>query len=124
MSALHYDVNRSAQPDAGCCGADHAWLRVGSLALSDATGRVSAAGAPVLLRPLEFRLLHVLMRQPERVHSRAELLAHAWGRSVYVGERTIDVHIRRLRMSLQPFGMNCWIVTVHSRGYCFSPQLN
>lgn len=95
---------------------------VGELSLSDDTGRVTASGVPILLRPIEFRLLRFLMSHPERVHTRTELLEQAWCRKVFVGERTIDVHIRRLRVSLQPFGMDSWIKTAHTRGYRFSTQ--
>ena len=94
----------------------------GELSLSDDTGRVTASGVPVLLRPIEFRLLRFLMSHPERVHTRTELLEQAWSRKVFVGERTIDVHIRRLRVSLQPFGMDNWIKTAPTRGYLFSTQ--
>ncbi len=97
-------------------------VAVDELSLSEDTGRVTASGMAVLLRPIEFRLLHFLMSNPERVHTRTELLEQAWGRKVFVGERTIDVHIRRLRVSLQPFGMAHWIKTVHTRGYRFSTQ--
>lgn len=98
-------------------------LVAGGLTLSDAAARVTAHGVPLLLRPIEFRLLHCLMRRPDRVHSRSELLEQAWGRRVVVGERTIDVHIRRLRMSLQPFAMDGWIKTHPTRGYSFSTSL-
>lgn len=97
-------------------------IAVGELSLSDDTGRVTASGVSILLRPIEFRLLRFLMSNPESVHTRTELLEQAWGRKVFVGERTIDVHIRRLRVSLQPFGMDNWIRTVHTRGYRFSTQ--
>lgn len=102
--------------------ADSPSVVVGELSLSDDTGRVTASGVPVLLRPIEFRLLRFLMSHPERVHTRTELLEQAWRRKVFVGERTIDVHIRRLRVSLQPFGMDRWIKTAHTRGYRFSTQ--
>lgn len=95
----------------------------GELHWSDYSGRVTASGVPVLLRPIEFRLLGQLMSHSERVLSRAELLEKAWRTETCIGERTIDVHIRRLRMSLQPFGMDRWIQTVHTRGYRFSPSL-
>ncbi len=95
----------------------------GALELSEASGRVTASGIPILLRPIEFRLLAFMMRTSGRVHTRAELLAHVWGRKkAYVGERTVDVHIRRIRSSLAPFGMDTWIGTIHTRGYRFSTQ--
>ena len=100
-----------------------ATLVAGGLSLCDATARVTAFGVPLLLRPIEFRLLHRLMRRPERVHTRGELLEQVWGRRVVVGERTIDVHIRRLRISLQPYAMDGWIKTHPTRGYSFSTAL-
>ena len=103
-------------------GAGAPSIVAGELSLSDDTGRVTASGVSILLRPIEFRLLRFLMGNPERVHTRTELLEQAWGRKVFVGERTIDVHIRRLRVSLQPFGMDRWIRTVHTRGYRFSTE--
>lgn len=95
-------------------------LIAAGLRLSDAQARVTAHGVPLLLRPIEFRLLRFLMSQPGRVQSRSAILQHAWGRKVVVGERTIDVHIRRLRVVLQPFGMDGWIKTHPTRGYSFS----
>ncbi|MDD4928081.1 MAG: winged helix-turn-helix domain-containing protein [Gallionella sp.] len=96
-------------------------ISIGELHWSDDTARVSASGVPVLLRPVEFRLLGQLMNHAERVHTRAELLRKL--AAPCIGERAIDVHIRRLRISLQPFGMDRWIQTVHTRGYRFSPSL-
>jgi two-component system phosphate regulon response regulator PhoB len=91
----------------------------GDLHWSNETYRVTAAGIPVLLRPAEFRLLGQLMRQTGRVQTRAQLLEKLGAGCI--GERTIDVHIRRLRMSLHPFGMDRWIQTAPARGYRFSP---
>ena len=68
------------------------------------THRVTANGQPVALGPTEFRLLRFLLARPERVHSRAQLLDQVWGDHVYIEERTVDVHIRRLRLALEPFG--------------------
>ena len=62
-----------------------------------------AGDQPVPIGPTEYRLLHFFMTHPERVYTRAQLLDHVWGGSVYVEERTIDVHIRRLRKTLEPF---------------------
>ncbi len=93
---------------------------VEGLILSEDTGRITANGMPLLLRPIEFRLLKFLMNQPERVHARSTLLAQVWNKHVVVGERTIDVHIRRLRRALEPFAMAGWIKTHPTRGYSFS----
>ncbi len=92
----------------------------GELHWSDDSFRVTAAGVPVLLRPFEFRLLGQLMRHTGRVQTRTELLAKLG--AGYIGERTIDVHIRHLRKSLEPYGMDRWIQTAPSRGYRFLPS--
>ena len=90
----------------------------------DAVGhRVSAGGAPVELGPTEFRLLHFFMTHPERVFSRAQLLDSVWGRNVYVEERTVDVHIRRLRKALSLRGHDRLVQTVRGSGYRFSARV-
>lgn len=89
----------------------------------DAVGhRVSAAGETLELGPTEFRLLHFFMTHPERVFSRAQLLDSVWGRNVYVEERTVDVHIRRLRKALSPHGHDRLVQTVRGAGYRFSAR--
>lgn len=92
-------------------------LRVGPLALDPATHRITARDAPVELGPTEFRLLRFLMARPERVHSRAQLLDQVWGDHVYIEERTVDVHIRRLRLALEEQGCARMIQTVRGSGY-------
>ena len=72
--------------------------------------------------PTEFKLLRFLMSHPERVYSRAQLLDNVWGANVYVEERTVDVHIRRLRKVLSPTGHENLIQTVRGSGYRFSEQ--
>ncbi len=90
----------------------------------DATGhRVTATGAPVELGPTEFRLLHFFMTHADRVYSRAQLLDSVWGRNVYVEERTVDVHIRRLRKALEPQGHDRLVQTVRGAGYRFSARV-
>src|SRR6266403_1198159 len=69
--------------------------------------------------PIEFRLLHFLMTHPDRVYSRGQLLDEVWGDHVFVEDRTVDVHIRRLRQALQPSGHQDMIETVRGAGYCF-----
>ena len=69
------------------------------------------------LGPTEFRLLRFLLARPERVHSRAQLQDQVWGDHVYIEERTVDVHIRRLRVALEPFGQDGLIETVRGSGY-------
>ena len=83
---------------------------------------VDINGQPIDLGPTEFRLLHFFMTHPERVHSRAQLLDQVWGDHVFVEERTVDVHIRRLRSALEPSQHDSLIQTVRGTGYRFSAQ--
>jgi len=92
-------------------------LEAGTLKLDPATHRVTVGDATVPIGPTEFRLLRFLLARPERVHSRAQLLDQVWGDHVYIEERTIDVHIRRLRLALSPFGADALIETVRGAGY-------
>lgn len=92
-------------------------LEAGPLKLDPATHRVTVGEKPVQMGPTEFRLLRFLLARPERVHSRAQLLDQVWGDHVYIEERTVDVHIRRLRVALQPFGQDPLIETVRGTGY-------
>jgi two-component system phosphate regulon response regulator PhoB len=92
-------------------------LHVGPLKLDPATHRATANDAPLHLGPTEFRLLKFLMARPERVHSRAQLLDQVWGDHVYIEERTVDVHIRRLRLALEPSNCAHMIETVRGGGY-------
>ena len=95
-------------------------LVAGGLHLDPATHRVSADGRTVPLGPTEFRLLRFLLARAERVHSRTQLLDQVWGDHVYIEERTVDVHIRRLRLALEPFGKDGLIETVRGSGYRLS----
>ena len=95
-------------------------LTAGRLRLDPATHRVTFDGNAVALGPTEFRLLRFLLARPERVHSRAQLLDQVWGDHVYIEERTVDVHIRRLRVALEPFGQEALIETVRGSGYRLS----
>jgi two-component system, OmpR family, phosphate regulon response regulator PhoB len=90
---------------------------VGALRLDPATRRVSRNDREVKLGPTEFRLLHFLMTHPERVHSRAQLLDRVWGDHVFIEERTVDVHVKRLREALQPVQCAGMIETVRGAGY-------
>ncbi|MBK6601824.1 MAG: phosphate regulon transcriptional regulator PhoB [Betaproteobacteria bacterium] len=92
-------------------------LEVGPLKLDPGTHRVTAHGAAVALGPTEFRLLRFFLARPERVHTRMQLLDQVWGDHVYIEERTVDVHIRRLRLALEPFGHAGMIETVRGTGY-------
>jgi two-component system phosphate regulon response regulator PhoB len=98
-------------------------VEVGALRLDPATHRVSARGELINLGPTEFRLLHFLMTHAERVHSRAQLLDQVWGDHVFVEERTVDVHIRRLRSALEPSLQDRLIQTVRGSGYRLSTEL-
>ena len=95
-------------------------VELGGLRLDPATHRVSTGDTALALGPTEFRLLHFLMTHPERVHSRAQLLDQVWGDHVFVEERTVDVHIRRLRCALEPTRHDALIQTVRGSGYRFS----
>ena len=100
--------------------ADAEVVTAGTLKLDSASHQVSAGGAEVALGPTEYRLLEFFMRHSDRVYSRAQLLDRVWGGNVYVEERTVDVHIRRLRMALAPTGHDSFIRTVRGAGYRFS----
>jgi two-component system phosphate regulon response regulator PhoB len=97
-------------------------LQVGSLTLDPVAHVVSVGGAPVAMGPTEFRLLHFFMSHPERVYSREQLLDNVWGQNVYVEERTVDVHIRRLRKALSLHGYDRNVQTVRAVGYRFSAR--
>ena len=97
-------------------------IKIGELLLDPVSHRVSVLDATVSLGPTEFRLLHFLMAHPERVHSRTQLLDRIWGDGVYVEERTVDVHIRRLRAALEPTKCDDMIQTVRGTGYRFSER--
>jgi len=90
------------------------------LELSPSSHRVTAKGKAIELGPTEFRLLHFFMTHAERVYSRTQLLDQVWGTQVFVEERTVDVHIRRLRAALEPAEMDRLIQTVRGSGYRFS----
>ncbi len=95
-------------------------VEIGGLRLDPVGHRVSGKGENINLGPTEFRLLHFLLTHPERVHSRAQLLDNVWGDHVFVEERTVDVHIRRLRKALEPGDMDQLIQTVRGTGYRLS----
>jgi len=95
-------------------------VEAAGLRLEPATRRVFGNQRPLELGPTEFRLLHFLMTHAERVHSRAQLLDQVWGDHVFIEERTVDVHIRRLRKSLEGSGHDRLIETVRGSGYRFS----
>jgi two-component system phosphate regulon response regulator PhoB len=92
-------------------------VRMGTLSLDPATHRVMGGDRALAIGPTEFRLLHFFMTHTERVFSRGQLLDQVWGDHVFVEERTVDVHIRRLRKALEPSGHDRYIETVRGTGY-------
>ncbi|SDD09287.1 phosphate regulon transcriptional regulator PhoB [Aquimonas voraii] len=98
-------------------------VAVGGLRIDGAAHRVYAGETPIHIGPTEYRLLHFFMTHPERVYSRTQLLDHVWGGNVYVEERTVDVHIRRLRKTLEPHGLDGLVQTVRGAGYRFSTDV-
>jgi len=95
-------------------------VQIGELFLDPVSQRVKVNDAVLDLSPTEFRLLHYFMTHEDRVFSRAQLLDQVWGRQVYVEERTVDVHMRRLRKNLEPYKLDALLQTVHGSGYRFS----
>ena len=104
-------------------GAEDEILRANGLSLDLASHRVSADETLLDIGPTEYRLLEFFMSHPERVYSRSQLLDRVWGSNVYVEERTVDVHIRRLRKVLEPHGHDALIQTVRGAGYRFSTRV-
>jgi two-component system, OmpR family, phosphate regulon response regulator PhoB len=92
------------------------------LVLDAASHRVTAGDRTVALGPTEYRLLAFFMTHAERVYTRGQLLDRVWGGNVYVEERTVDVHIRRLRKALEAFGFDRFVQTVRGAGYRFSTR--
>jgi two-component system phosphate regulon response regulator PhoB len=95
---------------------------VGGLKLDPSTRRVSRHGIDLKLGPTEFRLLHFFLTHPERVHSRSQLLDRVWGDHVFIEERTVDVHVKRLREALTPARCAQMIETVRGAGYRLTQQ--
>jgi two-component system phosphate regulon response regulator PhoB len=104
-------------------GAEESVLLARSLQLDTVSHRVSVEEQTLDMGPTEYRLLEFFMAHPERVYSRSQLLDRVWGSNVYVEERTVDVHIRRLRKLLQPFHYDNLIQTVRGAGYRFSTRV-
>ncbi len=106
---------------AGAAGLDH-MVEFEALKLDQQGQRITVDGQTVPLGPTEYRMLEFFMTHPERVFSREQLLDRLWGGNVYVEERTIDVHVRRLRKSLEGFGLDRFVQTVRGSGYRFSAK--
>ena len=109
-------VLRRRAPELGDAAVEIAGLR-----LDPGAHRVTGHGKPLAMGPTEFRLLHFLMTHPDRVYSRAKLLDEVWGDHVFLEERTVDVHIRRLRQALAPSGHARLVDTVRGSGYVLRP---
>lgn len=102
--------------------ADGDVIDIGTIKVDGADHRVTANGHEVHLGPTEYRLLHFLISHPDRVYSREQLLDRVWGANVYVEERTVDVHVRRLRKALSTESADKYIQTVRGAGYRFSTK--
>jgi two-component system, OmpR family, phosphate regulon response regulator PhoB len=107
------------------CAPQHADMvvEIAGLRLDPASRRITGSGQDIELGALEFRMLRFFMTHPGRVYSRAQLLDEIWGNNVYVEERTVDVHIRRLRQALEPTGHKDLLETVRGVGYSFRREL-
>jgi two-component system phosphate regulon response regulator PhoB len=103
-------------------GGDEEYVRADQLVLDQAGHRVTVGERTVPLGPTEYRLLSFFMTHQDRVYSRSQLLDRVWGGNVYVEERTVDVHIRRLRKALADFGCDRYVQTVRGAGYRFSTR--
>jgi len=97
-------------------------IEIRGLRLDPVSHRVLASDKPVDMGPTEFRLLHFFMTHTERVFNRAQLLDNVWGANVYVEERTVDVHVRRLRKALAPTGHDALVQTIRGAGYRFAAE--
>lgn len=97
-------------------------LHVGGITLNPEEHQVEIDRRPVNLSPTEYRLLEFFLTHPDKVYSRTQLLDRVWGREIYIEERTVDVHIRRLRKILAEFGRDAMIQTVRGFGYRFTAQ--
>ena len=97
-------------------------VEIAGLRIDPAAHRVSGNGQPLVLGPTEFRLLHYFMTHPNRVYTRTQLMDEIWGDQVIIEERTVDVHIRRLRQALSPSGHDSLIETVRGRGYALRTE--
>ena len=116
LARIHAVLRRTA-PDGG-----EDVVRAERLELDQGSHRVAVDGRPVSLGPTEYRLLQFFITHPERVYSRGQLLDRVWGGDVDVEERTVDVHIRRLRKALEESGCDAYVQTVRGSGYRFSTR--
>ncbi len=98
-------------------------IQIDGLYIDTEAEQVKAGGETIKLGPLEYRLLVFFATHQNRVYSRDELLSHVWGVSAYLDQRTVDVHIRRLRQRLAPYGYDRFLRTIHGSGYRFSQEV-
>lgn len=98
-------------------------LELAGIALDPHNRSVTVKGLPLKLSPTEFKLLHFLMTHPNRVHTRTQLLDRVWGDHVFIEERTVDVHVKRLREALRAMGGDSALETVRGAGYRFSARI-
>lgn len=98
-------------------------IELGGIVLHNEEHRVTIGDNPVVLSPTEYRLLEFFLTHPDKVYSRSQLLDQVWGRGSFIEERTVDVHIRRLRKVLSEYGREEMIQTVRGFGYRFSEQI-
>ncbi len=96
-------------------------IKIGGILLNPEEHKVEIDGQPINLSPTEYRLLEFFLTHPDKVYSRGQLLDRVWGRDTYIEERTVDVHIRRLRKILAEYGCDTMIETVRGFGYRFTP---
>ena len=118
LARIQAVLRRARDPDQDA----PALLQIGPLSLDPATHRAHAGDTLLQLSPKEFRLLRFFMSHPERVHERSRILDQVWGHDVIVDERTVDVHVLRLRKLLTSCGLDTWLQTVRGIGYRFSPH--
>ncbi|NOX42450.1 MAG: phosphate regulon transcriptional regulatory protein PhoB [Gammaproteobacteria bacterium] len=116
IARIHALLRRSSPRNSDCV------LSQSGLSLDNISHRVKGGSQNIELGPIEYKLLRLFMENPERVYSREQMLNNVWGDNIYVEERTVDVHIRRLRKALEPTGHNKLIQTVRGSGYRFSSQ--
>lgn len=115
LARIRAVLRRGNSPDAEV-------IQVDALELDSGSHRVHAGGKEIQIGPTEYRLLQFFMTHQDRVYSRAQLLDHVWGRNAYVEDRTVDVHVLRLRKLLKPHGFDKMIQTVRGSGYRFSAK--
>ena len=116
VARIHAVLRRTAPEGSG------GTLEAGPLSIDTHGHRVSANGATVAVGPTEYRLLKFFMENPDRVYTRGQVLDRVWGGSVYIEERTVDVHVRRLRKALEPAACDWMVQTVRGSGYRFSAR--